>query len=533
MARWDEDWHKRLDRELAELAWRTPTERCAIRRALGQDLIAFALIYFREHLQPPADPAEPDADRPVSFASCHYEWAELAERWMDGETLEPAEDRHGIVAPRETGKSTWWYLVIPAWAGAYGYRRFVAAFTHATSQAEQHLMTFNRERENNALLLADFPEFCAPARKQSGSTVADRAGLLHCANGFTFGARGIDSAVLGMKVGNIRPDLIVMDDIEPDEARYSAELARKRLGTVLDAILPINIRASVIIVGTVQIPGSIVHTLVRYAKGDRDEETEWVARERFQPHWHRALVELADGGLASLWPQKWPLEYLLGIQGTRSYQKNYDNDPPDADGVWWRVDDIGYDPGEPDDWERRVLFVDGAVTKKATSDYTGLAVVALDPHERRFYVLEALEVRLTGEPRRRKVLDLIEEHQIRYVMVEANQGGDLWYTELHGLPVKVVTFTQSERKETRLDRLRAMYQKSGQPVRHVRRLATYERRLLAYPNVEHDDVIDAVAAAIEHLTWILLKLLGRVGSQAAVRQYAYTANTIKARRGAD
>lgn len=520
--RWDEGWHEALDRELADLAFRGPVERRAIRRALGErDPVAFALIYLRDHLRRPVDPRDPDGPRPVSFARCHYEWAALAMEWMrPGQRNRPLEDRHVVVAPRETGKSTWWYLILPLWAGAFGYRSFVAAFAHATAQAEQHLATFRHELETNPLLLHDFPELSAATRR-GGGTLADRAGLLHTRKGFIFGARGIDSAVLGMKVGKLRPDLIIMDDIEPDEARYSPDLVRKRLGTVRDAILPMNIYASVALVGTVQIPGSIIHQAVRLAKGEVYDENEWLDIERFQVHWSRAITELDNGEVESLWPEKWPLDFLLGIQGTRSYTKNYDNDPADSEAPWWRRDDVVYEEFELDDMERRVLFVDGAVTEKPTSDYTGLAVVGLDPRERRFYVCDATEIRLTGEPRRQVILDLIQRWQVRYVMVEANQGGDLWYTELHGLPVRVVTFTNSEKKEVRLRRLLAMYQKIGNPVRHLERLALYERRLFAYPHVEHDDVIDAVAAAVEHLTWVLLRLLGRVATNASVQQFAY------------
>ena len=67
------------------------------------------------------------------------------------------------------------------------------------------------------------------------------------------------------------PDLLILDDIEPHEARYSAALAANRLATLREAILPLNIYAHVILVGTVTMQGSIVHQIVRYSRGEVDE----------------------------------------------------------------------------------------------------------------------------------------------------------------------------------------------------------------------------------------------------------------------
>lgn len=533
MARWDRAWHRRFNQALAKALALPFDQRRVVRRELGQDPVAFALIYLRDHLRGRPERDADGVERPgrVSFAECHYEWARIALGWRDADpAVEPQSDRHAIVAPRETGKSTWWYLILPLWAAAYGHKRFVAAYAHATGQAETHLQTFRKELDENPLLRADFPDLCAPARRQaSGQTLADRAGMYHTASGFTFAAKGIDATSLGMKVGHVRPDLIILDDIEPDEAQYSGDLVRKRLGTVRDAILPMNIYATVVIVGTVQIPGSIIHQFVRVVKGDGDEETEWITEEKFRPHWHRALVESDNGDVRSLWPEKWPLDFLLGIMGTRSYEKNYDNDPRDGDGSWWRAEDITYDALDPEDYDRIVMVIDGAVTNKNKSDYTGIAVVALNIEQRKMHVREAVEVKIVGEPLREKVIELAEQFDVDYILVESNQGGDLWYTVFHDMPCKTTTFFQKEKKEVRLRRLLAQYQRAGQPIQHERKLAQYQRRMLAYPFTDHDDVLDAVAAACEHLIWILLKALGKVVTEASVRQYAHMGSVTSRR----
>jgi hypothetical protein len=121
MARWDNAWHRRFNTALGQaLALPTPEQRAA-RRALGQDPVAFALIYLRDHLRgrPTKLPDGTETPGHVSFAECHYEWARIALGWRDPDpAIEPQSDRHGIIAPRETGKSTWWYLILPLWAAA-------------------------------------------------------------------------------------------------------------------------------------------------------------------------------------------------------------------------------------------------------------------------------------------------------------------------------------------------------------------------------------------------------------------------------
>uniref|UniRef100_UPI0034E96AA0 hypothetical protein n=1 Tax=Enterococcus faecium TaxID=1352 RepID=UPI0034E96AA0 len=134
--------------------------------------------------------------------------------------------------------------------------------------------------------------------------MADRVSLYHAASGFVFAAAGMDSSNLGMKVGDRRPDLIILDDIEPHEARYSGTLAEKRLQTLREAILPLNIYAHVILVGTVTMQGSIVHQIVKrargeYDEGDPDDPTVWVEKERIAARHWLPIVTLPDGERAS------------------------------------------------------------------------------------------------------------------------------------------------------------------------------------------------------------------------------------------
>lgn len=468
----------------------------------------FAVIYLPHHL------ASKETRDQVSFSRFHLDLCEWALRWCLRQHAEAAE-RTAWVAPRGSGKSTWGFLILPIWALAYAHRRYISAFADSGNQAQQHLMSFKLELATNQLLREDFPDLVTPATR-GGVTVADRQDMYIAKSGVAFTAKGIDSSTLGAKIGNQRPDLILFDDIEPDEANYSPYQKQQRLKTVLQAVLPMNLNAVVSLLGTTTMDGSIIHDVVRQATDP--EAPTWPAEENIRVHYYNAITTGPDGVERSLWPERWPLAFLQSIRETASYKLNFENQPV-SEGGWWQPGDIHYD--QRPHYDRTVMVIDGAVTVKKTSDETGISIVGLALAERRLFVREAIGVRLTGEPRRAKVIELILDYDVDYVMVEANQGGDLWYTELNNLPVKMTTFTQKEPKPVRIKRALAAYQRRGGRVAHEKPLAQLERQMKAYPNVLHEDVLDATAAALEHLIAMIFKSAAARSDRALVHQLSY------------
>lgn len=463
--------------------------------ATRYDPLLFALLYCLHHLRGP--------DGSVSFADAHLEWVRMARQWAIPPSG-PAEQRDALLAPRDTGKSTWWLLLLPLWAAAHRHVRFAAVFADSGPQAEMHLATFRREVDENAALRRDFPDLCTPGRRPSGVAQSDAKHMVIRKSGFVFAAKGVDASSLGMKVGERRPDLLLLDDVEPDESSYSAYQATKRLTTLRDAILPLNIYARVVLSGTVTMPGSITHQLVKWGRGDRDDTNAWVGEDRFRVHHHLPIVETADESERSMWPQKWPIAFLLGIRHTRSFRKNYLNDPMAMDSDYWSESDFTYGTFPT---ARTYLSVDGAVTTKRTSDYTGLSVVGYAPpvpeHDgrpampARCLVKYAQAVKLKGGPLRVRVLQILDSFpEIGAILVESNQGGDLWHEVFHGLPVKVVTFSNSEKKEARAERLLNLYQLVPPRVVHAEPLPALEEQMVGFPKTPNDDLVDSVGNGV-------------------------------------
>lgn len=504
-----------LDRYLNQYTPRLFTIPECRRRVTRFDPLLFALVYLPHHLR------GAETGEQTTFSYFHLDVFRQAAQWS-ATGMRPAEHRDCYVAPRSAGKSTLFYLVLPIWAAAHGHRKFIAAFADSGNQAEQHLASFKREVETNELLRTDFPALCSPARSRSGGAVANRQSMYMAESGFVFAAKGIDSSSLGMKVGKRRPDLLILDDIEPDESNYSTYQKEKRLSTLTDAVLALNVYARVVLVGTVTMPGSIVHDLVKTITHPSEDHPVWIQDENWRVHYYAPILRDDTGVERSLWPAKWPLDYLHSIRHTRSYKKNYENNPLARDGVYWREDDIVHH--ELPALTHQILSIDPAVTSKSTSDYTALAIVGYSRHHNRVVVRDAWAIRIPpGEPLRQRVLAILALYpETRGIVVEVNQGGDTWKASvLTDMPVKVRTISQHEPKEVRAARLLNWYQTrpwrkrpepgDGDPVSvddlspyaalpyvvHEKPLPALEEQLVGFPNAAHDDLVDAVGTGAD------------------------------------
>lgn len=455
------------------------------RRYTRSEPLLFGLTYFPHHLT--------DEQWGMSLSPFHVDLCDRAKVWMTSTGFR--EHREAFAAPRGSGKSTWMFLVLPVWAGAHQHRSFIACFADSPSQATRHLLTIRRELDTNRRVRCDYPAMCRPAMRARGTSYSDRQDEIIQESGLIITGRGIDSKMLGMKIGERRPDLLIIDDPEPQESSYSPAAAEKRKSALLDVVLPLNDYAAVAVSGTVTMPDSLVHQLVRPAYEGADTDVDWCVDARFQTYYYPAIHTDSRGVEHSLWPDKYPLEQLLQFRHTREFAKNMMNRPVAVDGDYWRPEDIAYDqlPG----YGRTILQIDPAVTAKDTSDYYGFAIVSRSfTNERwRVWVRSASHAKLTPADFRLRVLALLEEHtDIGLVRVESNQGGDLWAQILHDLPVKLRSAWTDEPKPVKFARAHQDYQ-AGR-VFHTERFPQAEDEMLSYPNVLNDDVVDAVAQGV-------------------------------------
>lgn len=447
----------------------------------------FALIYLPHHLM--------NAHGEITLSEFHVDIAEYGKSWIH-KPKNPKENRDAFIAPRECGKSTWIFLILPMWAAAHGHVKFIAAFSDAASQAETHLMTFKNELESNDYLQIDYPDLCKPKIvASSGRAMASNSWRIIQSNDFIFDANGIDTNSLGKKVFGQRPDLIILDDIEKGEKNYSEYQAGQQKNTVFDDIAPMNIYARMIFVGTTTMPNSVMDQFRKKAEGNNDQELAWIDDQNVKVHYYPAIMQNDDGSERSVWPEKWPFEWLQSQRHLRDFAKNYMNRPVNTDGTFWTNEDIIIE--ELEDYGNTIISVDPAVTKNKVSDYTGIAVLSKSTNEfgrTSVYVRHAEQVKMSPSDIATRVAALVDTYDAGVVYVEVNQGGDLWKDVFKEVPAKYRSKSQSVSKQVRAGKALNFYQQGK--VRHTTHFPVLEEQMWSFPKVSHDDVLDAVVSGI-------------------------------------
>jgi len=460
----------------------------------------FAATYLIHHLK--------DNAGNVTLCDFHLDIIEWAKTLVsDAGVNGSKEHRANFIAPRSSGKSTWTFLIIPMWVAAYGHKKFVAAFSDSATQAESHLYSFKTELLTNQLLREDFPELVESMKaNEAGKALMNNRNQIQQSNGFIFMANGADSAALGMKIGALRPDLLLFDDIEKGESNYGATEIRKRKETLISDLFYLNTWAHVAIVGTTTMPDSLmdqmrkVHDSRVLYDGDPslfreslDPDHRWVVDENIDIHYWPVIMTDDEGEESSLWPERWSMDTLNEQRHTRDFQKNMMNRPVSLDGGYWDDDDIEVDFGGETEYRNTIISVDPAVTTAKRSDYTGIVVLSRG-NDGRVHVRHAEGVKLNSELLRDRVDDLVMEYNAGLVYVETNQGGDLWAQVFKNMKCKFRQVKQSEKKEVRAARAHDFYIKNK--VRHSRHFPQLEEQMMAFPNVPHDDILDAMVSGV-------------------------------------
>lgn len=469
--------------------------------ACRYDPLLFAAVYFPHKLK--HDPAQPN----IFVSQFHIDIANHAKTWAKPGTN---PSKNTWIAPRQIGKSTWDFHILPIWAGAYGHKRYVACFSDAVDQAQGWLRNFQQELQTNELLRNDFPEFADTLKLSKGAKAfADNRNVTIRGNGFVFQAKGVDSAVLGSNINGARPDLLLFDDIEPSESNYSTYEAKKRLNTLQQSHFYLNTFATVEIIGTTTMPDSIIDQIRKvgelkenyegdpqFFRDSLDPEQRWVVDEGIISHYYPAIIE-EDGIERSLWPEVWPMDSLNADRHTRAFAMNMMNRPISTEGGYWDEGDIQLDDTEY--VGQTVVAIDPAVVTKRANDDTGIAVLSYGA-DQKVYVRHAEGVKLPADQLATHVEEIVQKFSADLVYVESNQGGDLWKQVFKDSSVRVVLHRHNagNSKEHRASQAFDLYKRGR--VKHVAHFPKLEEQMLIFPKGRHDDVLDAVVNGVLLMT---------------------------------
>lgn len=224
-----------------------------------------------------------------------------------------------------------------------------------------------------------------------------------------------------------------------------------------------------------------------------DNDLKWVIQYQIAVHHYLPIVE-TNGIEQSLWPSQWSLDYLKSIQHTRDYAMNYLNRPVSMDAGYWADDDIEIEAA--DGYDKVLLSVDPAVSTKKTADFSAFAVIGTVGSQ--IHVIHTEQLRGSPDELRAVTERLIETYDVQLVLWERNYGDALWKAVLDGIRCKIRFIRNSDKKEARITQSLDAYKRGK--VKHSKSMLSLEEQMTSFPNVRHDDLIDAVATGVNYFS---------------------------------
>lgn len=152
-----------------------------------------------------------------------------------------------IAAPRGEAKSTIVTQLFTLWCLVTGRKKYAVIVMDSIDQAYPMLEAIKAELEYNPRLQADFAD-------ATGAGRVWQAGSIITANGAKVQVAGSGKKLRGLRHGALRPDLVVLDDIENDEQVRNPDQRDKTENWVKKTVLPLGGAADkfdVVWIGTV------------------------------------------------------------------------------------------------------------------------------------------------------------------------------------------------------------------------------------------------------------------------------------------
>ncbi len=384
-------------------------------------------------------------------------------------SIEPGESPRPYVAvwPRGGGKSTGAEgaavaLGAPRLAEGRAPRRYCVYVRETQKQADDSVSNIREMLESDRLGVY-YPSLGQPSLGTHGLRKGWRRQRLIAASGYVIDALGLDTAARGLKVGVLRPDLIIFDDI--DARHDSQRLTRKKIEIITDSILPIGTdHCAVLVIQNRMIPNGVVRRL-------EDGRADFLVR-RFVPAAEPALRVLKvqtvfdkDLGrnrtvIRSGRPT-WKGRGLEACQrfidrfGYKSFLRECQHEVDDVEGALWTVDVINQGRRKPLKRYKRIVI---GVDPSGGAAEIGIVAVGLG-YDGHAYVLK--DVSVLGKPSvwGRRVSLLFHLLKADRVIAEKNFGGDMVESTLRvvdrRLPVTVVQTARG--KLVRAEPISALY----------------------------------------------------------------------------
>lgn len=436
-------------------------------------------------------------DQPVQTPQCHLDWWELC----------CSNNTHiAIAAPRKHAKSTAITFSYILAAVLFRQHTFVIICSDTESQSTLFLGDIKQELIENEDLISLFG--IKGFLKLSETDI-----IVEFDDGATFRimAKGAEQKLRGIKWSGKRPDLIVCDDMENDEATMNSDRREKFRRWFYGALLPCRANGGrVIIVGTILHMDSLLERLMPVVSAPTTHSTDLVdSSTKKSGHFISVKYRAHNDDMSKiLWEQQWSKEALIAEkrsfleQGLADvYSREYLNYPIDESSAYFRRED--FIPLTQDDYEAERLQyytgVDFAISQKERADYTVVATVAVndvgdllvvDVRRGRWDSQEIIEELFSVQRRYRPELVVVETGAIEKAI------GPFLRKQMQERNVYLNLYPMTPTKD-KLSRARSLQARMRSGGIRFKTDATWysalEDEMARFPKDRHDDQVDALS----------------------------------------
>jgi predicted phage terminase large subunit-like protein len=316
------------------------------------------------------------------------------------------EKKVAIAAPRGHSKSTCVTHAFVLAALLFREKRYVLIISDTEGQATEFLGDIKMELSENVELMQAFGVH--KFLKDSATDV-----IVEFTDGSKFRIRavGAEQKVRGRKWGGTRPDLIVCDDLESDEAVESDARREKFKNWFFKAVLPaMSDRGHIRVIGTILHLDSLLFGLIN----NKSWKTKLYRA-------HKGFDDFSE----LLWPEKWPVERLKAERDqcihagiSDAYATEYLNNPIDQAEAFFRKSDF-LEMEESHFGLNKIYYaaIDFAISDADKADWTVIVVGGMD----QFGILHIVDVnRFRGD---------MDEILLNMMAAQKRYDVELWKAE--------------------------------------------------------------------------------------------------------
>ena len=253
--------------------------------------------------------------------------------------------------------------------------------------------------------------------------------------------------------------------------------------------------------------GSIVVVMTRWSKRDLTGKILQAMVDRDGDEWEIIELPAILPSNKPLWSEFWSYDELnkLRIELPLSkWQAQYQQDPTSEEGAlvkreWWNV----WEKENPPVCEFIIQSWDTAFTKSERSDYSACTTWGVfykdeNPNDPNIILLDAMKERMEFPELKSRAMQMYQEFSPDAFIVEAKASGAPLIFELRrmGIPVQEFTPTRGNDKISRVNSVTDLFASGKVWAPRKRWAEEVIEELAAFPNSDHDDLVDSTTQAL-------------------------------------